>query len=214
MYSEVAGLRKQLINRGFFENCDTEDLQRFIQVLRDVGAVLQLDNKDVDDHGNPELCLHGIRGCSEECFDVQMLFDPFEEKFDAPSLTIKHGDGGGIEREVVGQECESLSVPGVSIGHPPDAVGIESSRLWPAKADQPVCPHAAFRHDYLSLEDTVIHVALGPSNEKSRCSVESMQPGEIDVAAVEYIEGARLRRNLIKQPQIVRPGVRNTHEYG
>src|SRR3970040_300066 len=42
-----------------------------------------------------------------------MLLDPFEEQLDLPPASIKLGDGDGRQREVVGQEYQSLSGFGI-----------------------------------------------------------------------------------------------------
>ena len=50
-------------------------------------------DKDINGDGDPDLRLHGVFGGSIECFDSEMLLDPFEEQFDFPSATIKFCDG-------------------------------------------------------------------------------------------------------------------------
>jgi hypothetical protein len=63
-------------------------------------------NKHVSGDPNPDLRLHGILACAQECFDSQMLLDPFEEQFDLPALTIQIGNP--VCRESQGDKVESI----------------------------------------------------------------------------------------------------------
>jgi hypothetical protein len=65
-------------------------------------------NEDVDRDGNPDLGLHCILGCAVECFDAQVLFDPFEEQFDLPARPIQVRDGQRWFGKVVGQKDQFL----------------------------------------------------------------------------------------------------------
>lgn len=63
------------------------------------------DEKEGDD-GDIELYPDGILGASEECFDVQVLLDPFEEQLDLPTLLVKCGDLLGRAAHVVRDQNE------------------------------------------------------------------------------------------------------------
>ena len=50
-------------------------------------------NQDINADGNPDLGLDCVFGVAIETFDVEVLFDPFEEEFDSPAGTIELSDG-------------------------------------------------------------------------------------------------------------------------
>ena len=62
-----------------------------------------------------DLAFDGILGGTEEGFDVQVLFDPFEEKLYLPAAAIQIGNGLCRSGEVVGQEVESLADLGIMV---------------------------------------------------------------------------------------------------
>ena len=51
-------------------------------------------DEGVSGHRDPDLSFDGVGGCTEEAFDAQMLFDPFEKQFDLPALMINGGNHG------------------------------------------------------------------------------------------------------------------------
>ena len=53
-------------------------------------------------HGDPDLGEDGVFRGSEERFDFEMLFDPFEEEFHLPAGFIDLSDRPSGKREVVG----------------------------------------------------------------------------------------------------------------
>ena len=70
-----------------------------------------LRNRDdqIDRYGNPDLRPHGVLASANKCLDAQMLFDPFEEQPDLPSLAIQVGNQLGLPGEVVRQKRDALS---------------------------------------------------------------------------------------------------------
>ena len=56
-----------------------------------------------------QICvLTALGDVPKKAFDAEMLFDPFEEQFDLPTLTIDGGDHVRRDLKVVGEEDESL----------------------------------------------------------------------------------------------------------
>jgi len=58
-------------------------------------------NDAIGDDGNMNLDANSILGFTPKGFDTQMLFDPFEKKFDLPPIAIKQGYMLGWQVEVV-----------------------------------------------------------------------------------------------------------------
>lgn len=70
---------------------------------------LEIGQQEVIDHGGPHLSQDRIAGGADKGFDFEILFDPFEEQFDLPSLFVNGRHGGCGELEVVGQERINLA---------------------------------------------------------------------------------------------------------
>ena len=64
-------------------------------------VVLNDSNETVCDDGNMNLNAHRIVTLSPERFDLEVLFDPFEEQLDLPPVFVKEGDVLGCKIEVV-----------------------------------------------------------------------------------------------------------------
>src|SRR5260370_33529328 len=64
-----------------------------------------------------------------------MLFDPFEEEFDLPAVTIETGDTQGWDREVVGQEHQLLIGFGRTEADSAQGHRIEQRTLWASEDD-------------------------------------------------------------------------------
>ncbi len=86
-------LRKYLCNRNFLEKYNAENLQDFAQTQFDFQFLLDNRYQNVNADGNPDLSLHCVLGGAEECFDTQVLLDPFEENFYLPAAFVKLHDG-------------------------------------------------------------------------------------------------------------------------
>ena len=61
------------------------------------------DQDQQRDQGNPDLSEHGVFARAEECFDLEILFDPLEEKLDLPTVMVDVADRFG---DKVADVCE------------------------------------------------------------------------------------------------------------
>lgn len=62
------------------------------------------DKQQIITDRNPDLCVYSILCCSEERLDVQVLFYPFEKKFNLPTLSIKFRYSECRKFEVISQK--------------------------------------------------------------------------------------------------------------
>jgi hypothetical protein len=85
----------------FLEKYNAENLQDFAQTQFDFEFFLDDCNQNVNAYGNPDLSLHSILGSPEECFDSQILFDPFEKDFYSPATFVKSSNCQGRQSKVV-----------------------------------------------------------------------------------------------------------------
>lgn len=79
--------------RGFLKKRQAENLQKFAHGSLTAELLAHDGNEHINADGNPDLGLHRVFGVAIETFDVEVLFDPFEEEFDTPAGTIELSDG-------------------------------------------------------------------------------------------------------------------------
>ena len=79
----------------------TKDTHDFKDGPTNLEVVLDDGNEAVCDDGNVNLYADCILGLSPESFDLEMLFDPFEEQLHLPPVFIKKSDVLGCKIEIV-----------------------------------------------------------------------------------------------------------------
>src|SRR5262249_53659154 len=65
-------------------------------------------DEDVGSDRGPDLDFDGVGRSSEEAFDPQVLFDPFEKQFDLPSLFVDSRDDRRGNLKIIGEKNKSL----------------------------------------------------------------------------------------------------------
>ncbi len=83
-------------------------------------VVLDDCNEAVCDDGDVNLYPDSILGITPERLDLEMLFDPFEEKFHLPAVAVKQGNVLACEIEVVGVVDERLPKVGSVVDNSSD----------------------------------------------------------------------------------------------
>ena len=78
---------------------------------------LEDGHQNVNADGDPDLGLDGILAGPVKSFDAQVLFDPFEEKFDLPATLVELRDGQGGDIEIVGQKDQAFVRGRVAVAH-------------------------------------------------------------------------------------------------
>jgi len=122
----IVRFRKQLIQWGFLESHDAQNLKKSVE--RDLQVQLLVDNRDesVNRDRHPNLRPHGVLRSSIKRFDPQVLFDPTEEKLHLPAQFVKLGNGQGGQKKVVRQKGQVAIVFPVVVSNPTYRVGIIS----------------------------------------------------------------------------------------
>jgi len=67
----------------------------------DVEFLLDDSDKNINRDSDPDLSLDRVWRRTIKCFDSKMLFDPFEENFDLPTMLEQQCNGQGWQNKIV-----------------------------------------------------------------------------------------------------------------
>jgi hypothetical protein len=199
------GLSKHLKKRRFLEDGYAENLQDCVETGVDVEALLDDGDQDIDGDGDPDLGLDGVLGGSEEALDAQVLLDPFEEQLDLPAAFVEPCNGQCRQGEVVGQEDEDLAGFGIAICDAAELFGVALGRTDAGWDDDMVAAQAGGLIDGVGIEPCELEVGASPDDEEGGGLGQTVEAGEVDIAAVHDVEGAGLGDEFVEHPGIV-PG--------
>ena len=154
-------------------------------------------DEQVNRDSNPDLSLQGVWRGSIESLDTEMLFDPLEKQLDLPAASIELSNGGCRQGKVVGQE----NVPYVVFGiEEPDAAKFFWVRLSGADAlesDDLITEHSDGFIDIKRVKAIESRIAFRARDEEGRGKTDLIETGEIQIAAVHHVEGARFEIQLV-----------------
>ena len=159
--------------------------------------------QDIHRDGDPDLSFDSIVGGPVERFDAQVLLDPFEEEFDLPAATVEVGDVPCREREIVGQQQQSPPGFGVEVVNPPQGFRIVLAAVKALQSDDLIRQHSGGLVDGPRGKTLELEVALGPRDQEGRALINSVQAGEVQIAAIEDVESARLEDQLVEEIDVV-----------
>lgn len=110
-------------------------MQNFHETPFDFESLFQDSSKDVNGYGDPNLGLHSVGRRPEKRLDSKMLFDPLEEKFDAPAAFVKPCHRQRSKEKIVCKKDESFSCFGIFETDTPQEIGIVLSCFRPHERD-------------------------------------------------------------------------------
>lgn len=161
-------------------------------------------NEDINADGNPDLGLHRIFRVAVEAFDVEVLFDPFEEEFDTPtgSIELRNGERGQIE--VIGEEDEFAVMFGIVEANPTERFWIEERGAGTSENDGGVTAKSGRVIDGSVIAAAEVEIGFGSSDEEGLGSLEAIESFEINVSSIHDIVGTWFDGKLIEDSHIVR----------
>jgi len=121
-----------------------------------------------------------------------VLLQPLEEEFDLPAALVELGDGQRREREVVREEDELAAAFRVEVANPAEAFGVALLAVETVEPDELIRGHPGRPIDRLRVEVPEPKVPLGPRHEEAVILAEPVQPSEVEVGAVEDVDGPGL----------------------
>jgi hypothetical protein len=199
----IVRFRKQLIQRSFLERHHAQNLQKSVERDRQIQSLLDNRHEGVNRYGHPNLGPHGILRSPIKRLDPQVLFDPAEEKFDFPAEFVELGDGQRGQKKIVGQKSEVPTVLSVVEANPTDCVGVVGLGFEAGQGDFLIAPQVRGFVDGLRRDSARLEIRFGPDDEKGMVLMEGVESGEVQISSVQDIEGTRLEREIVEDPNIV-----------
>ena len=160
-------------------------------------------NQHVSRHGAPDLRLDGVLAIAQELLDSQVLLDPFEEQFDLPAFLVECCDGQRRQDKVVGQEDERFAALDIFESNAPQVLGVMLRGVKPVEQDCLIAINAARLIDLCRIDSASIHIGFGARDEESARLMQSIETGEIQVAAIHYIERTSFDRHEVQHVDFV-----------
>ena len=174
----------------------------------------QNGDEQVNGDGAPDLGAHGVGRGAVKGFDAQMLLEPFEEQLDLPAAPIELGDGQSRDGEVVGQENQHLAGFRIAIADAAERVGIIELGFQTGGHDGLVKAQAGGFVHGPGVTAGVAEVFLGAGDEESAGLMKPMESGEIEIATIHDVEGARFPDQLVEDVHVMNTARRDNDDGG
>jgi len=142
-----------------------------------------------------------------------MLLDPFEEQFYLPTATIKIGNALRRQVEMVGQKDQCLTL-GVFDLDAPDCRWKVLLRIKTGQRAKLVADNAGRTICWPGVSPSETQIRLGSSHKETACLVQTMQSGEIEIAAIHDVERPGLWNDLVENVHIVQLAIADVNEAG
>ncbi len=142
-----------------------------------------------------------------------MLFDPFEKQFDLPTATIKIGDALRRQVEMVGQKDQCLALD-IFYLDAPDRRWEMLLRIKAGQRAELVADDARRSICWPGVSPSEAQICLGSRHKETACLVQTMQSGEVEIAAIHDVERPSLGNDLVENVHIVQLAVADVDEAG
>ena len=171
------------------------------------------DKQQVVTNGYPYLGVDCISGCSIESLNMQMLFDPFEENLNLPSLPVKFRNGNRVNSKLVCKKAVDFAIPEVLVHNEPEIVWILTGSVISGEPDSLVGDKSSLMVDLPGLDNLKQHVVLGSCDKPSVIQMEMIVEGvKLHIPFIHQIIGIFLNRNFIHDFGIVDRSLRKAYE--
>src|SRR3989338_318045 len=142
-----------------------------------------------------------------------MLLDPFEKQLDLPAATIKIGNALCRQVEMVGQEDQRLALR-IFDFDAPDRRWEMLLRIETGQRTQLVADDASRAICWQGVSSRKAQIRLGTRHEETACLVQTMQPGEVEIAAIHDVERPSFGNDLVENIHVVQLAVADVDEAG
>ena len=172
-------------------------------------SVSDQGEENKSDHGDADLSHQRVEGGAQKGFDLEMLFDPFEEQLHFPPALIQSRDGACGPLEVVGEEHIHFAILRVDVPDSPQLAGIFLVSERFRHADDVIGRDAppSGGVDRAAFKDFIASIRFQPCHEESPRLVHGMKQGEIGVGSVNQKDAVFLGRIPTGHVHVVRLAV-------
>ena len=149
-------------------------------------------SQHVSRYGAPNLRLDGILTVALELLDSQVLLDPFEEKFDLPTVFVECCNCQRRQDKVVGQEYEYLATLDIFESNVPQVLGVMLGGAKPVEQDRLIANNPGRLIDGCRINSVDIHTGFGAGHEESARLMLSIERTSFDRHAVQHVDFVHL----------------------
>ena len=158
---------------------DLEDRPAQLEVVFDDG------DKTICDDGDVNLYSHSILAVTPESLDTEMLLNPFEEKFDLPTVTVEQGNVFCGKVEVVGVIYERATEVSSVIDNPSYGGGVVPCVSFSRESDSLVEKYTVLPVKHiLSVDNFDLRFSFLPDDEECSTEMYSEKPCEVEITPV------------------------------
>lgn len=162
------------------------------------------NQKQVCTYSNPYLRVHGVLCRPIERLHVKPPFNPFEETFDRPSLTVEFRNGERRQCKIIGDKGVDVVRCIILIDDQPYAFWIEPRSLDSSKANVLVADYTSTYIDRTFIYDLVFHIGLCSGNKERMLLLKDViETLEIYISLIYEVVSTSLNRHIVKDLGIV-----------
>jgi len=133
--------------------------------------------QQVGGYCNPDLTVNSVLAGPVKCFDMQVLFDPFEKRLDLPPFPVELCNGQGREIKIVGHEGVDCTGSIVFINDQSDFFGIRFRGFVRSQSHYLVAYQACIHVNLCRGNDLASKVVFGPGyKECTSLMKEGVEP--------------------------------------
>ena len=171
-------------------------------------------NEAVCDDGDVNLYPDSILGITPERLDLEMLLDPFEEKFHLPAVSVKQGNVLACEIEVVGVVDERLPKVGSVVDNSSDCSWVIPSISVTGETDCLVKQDVVFSIDSLvSVDNLEIWMPFLADDEESPTEMYGEKSCEVEISPVKNVYSIGFIPNTVHEIGVMHVGIGDAIEY-
>lgn len=174
--------------------------------------LIETGDHQVNADRDPELRSHSVLAGAKECFDAQVLLDPFKEEFDLPSAFVDGSDAQRGQIKVIGQEYETLSGVSVDIADTSKSLGVVAFAFVSTHPNALVAAQPSRFIDWARLHDIEPSITLCSDNKIRLRRLNPEQSSEVEISTAEDIDASRFEADLIHEVDIMHRTVCNPHK--
>lgn len=190
LFALLFSAEKQLSDVFFEEQCTAEYPHDLNDWAIDVESLLNNTNEAVRDDCHMNLDSDSILRLSPKGFDAKMLLNPFEEKFDLPSKSVKKRDILSGKIEVVRIISKGAMQVRSVVDDTSDAGRIVAAIPLTFESHGLVVKDIIFSIEkFFSVNNFIFWSALFSDNEESHGYVDCIKSSEVKVSSVKDIAG-------------------------